>query len=147
MDIDARLGIEWQIQRELVRYVRLNDAQRWPELAAMFVEDGRLVRPSAPQAMLHGRAAILASFHARPADRRMHHVCANLQVEVSSPQAARAMSTYLIFGGSVADPAALPVLDAGPPVICAFEDELVLTADGWRFAARIGRMLFQSPRG
>jgi len=43
------------------------------------------------------------------------------------------------------------VLDASPPVLCEFQDRLVLTGEGWRFTQRHGRPLFRmpapSPRG
>ena len=145
MEAEARQRIEHDIGRLLVDYVALNDARRWVELASLFVTDGEMVRPSAPDQPIVGREAILASLQARPADRRMRHVCANVQVSVLSATAATATSTYVIYAGTLQGDDSLPVLDASPPVLCEFQDRLVLTGDGWRFTRRHGRPLFRMP--
>ena len=101
METESKHGIEQEIGQLLVDYVALNDARRWPELASLFVVEAELVRPSAPDQPIIGRDAILASFLARPADRRMRHVCANVQVTVQSATAATATSTYVIYAGTL----------------------------------------------
>ena len=145
MDAESTHRIEQDIGRLLVDFVALNDARRWPELASLFVADGVMVRPVAPDQPIVGRDAILASLLARPADRRMRHVCANVQVSVLSDTAATATSTYVIYAGTLQGDDSLPVLDASPPVLCEFQDRLVLTGDGWRFTQRHGRPLFRMP--
>jgi len=145
MDAESTHRIEQDIGRVLVAYVALNDARRWAELASLFVADGEMVRPSAPDQPIVGREAILASLLARPADRRMRHVCANVQVSVLSATAATATSTYVIYAGTLQGDDSLPVLDASPPVLCEFQDHLVLTGEGWRFTQRHGRPLFRMP--
>jgi hypothetical protein len=145
MDAESRNRIEQDVSRLLVAYVALNDARRWTELAALFVASGEMVRPSAPEQVIAGREAILAALLARPADRRTHHVCANIQVDVQSATAAAATSTYVIYAGTLRGGDSLPVLDAAPPVLCEFHDLLLLTPEGWRFTRRQGRLLFRMP--
>jgi hypothetical protein len=145
MQTELERHIDQQVGQLLVDYVALNDARRWPELASLFTADAQLVRPSAPDQPIIGREAILASFLARPADRRMRHVCANVQVTVLSATAAAATSTYVIYAGTLQGGDSLPVLDASPPVLCEFQDRLTLTAEGWRFTLRHGRPLFRMP--
>ncbi|WP_375393274.1 nuclear transport factor 2 family protein [uncultured Sphingomonas sp.] len=126
---DGRRAIEADCARLINLYANLNDAARWPEVAALYAEDGLMTRPTAPDAPVVGRAAILAAFTARP-PRTTRHVCANIVIDVDSATAARGRSAMLLFTG-------------GPtPLVGGFEDRFVLTNEGWRFAARRGSLDF-----
>lgn len=128
---DARRAIEWECTRLINLYARLNDAARWEEAAALYAENGLMTRPSAPDAPILGRAAILAAFSAR-APRATRHICSNIVIEVESATAARGSSAMLLFTG-------------GPtPLVGGFEDRFVLTDAGWRFAERRGSLDFVS---
>ena len=83
-----RRAIEADCERLIKRYVNLNDAQDWPAVAALYTEDARFARPSQPGVFIEGRAAILASFLARPA-RAQRHVIANVVIEVVRDPANR----------------------------------------------------------
>jgi hypothetical protein len=61
-----RRAIEQDCERLIKLYVNLNDAQDWPAVAALYTQDARFARPSKPGEFVHGRAAILAGFLARP---------------------------------------------------------------------------------
>lgn len=126
---DARRAIEWECTRLVNRYANLNDAARWEDVAALYVADGIMTRPSAPDIEIVGRAAILAAFTARP-PRTTRHVCANIVVDAESPTAARGTSAMLLFTGGAA------------PLVGGFTDRFVLTDDGWRFAERRGTIDF-----
>lgn len=144
MDDEARRAIQWDITQLLHRYANLNDLKAWGEVSALYVPEGVMYRPVAPDTPVRGREAILASFLARPATRTTKHFCANIEVAVQSPGEATAYSAYAIHGGARQGPETLPLLDAGPPVLCEFRDRLVLTSEGWRFAERRGVLLFRS---
>lgn len=144
MDIRQRQSIEWECQRLIHLYANLNDEGRWHDVAALYTEDGVMVRPSAPQAPVAGRERICASFLARPA-RASRHVCANVVVSVISAEEALAHSLILMFTGTAAGDGALPILNEAPPLIANFDDRLHLTTDGWRFAERRGSLCF-APR-
>ena len=60
------IAIEWECARLINRYALLNDAGRWDELVALYAEDGLMTRPTAPDAPIVGREALLAAFTARP---------------------------------------------------------------------------------
>jgi ketosteroid isomerase-like protein len=45
----------------ITRYAALNDAGDWDGVAALYTEDGRMSRPTAPDEFIDGRAAILAA--------------------------------------------------------------------------------------
>lgn len=126
---DVRRAIEADCARLIDLYANLNDAARWPEVAALYAEDGLMTRPTAPDAPVVGRAAILAAFTAR-APRTTRHICANIVIDVESTTAARGRSAMLLFTGGPA------------PLVGGFDDRFVLTGDGWRFAERRGWLDF-----
>jgi len=134
--------IEAACAKLILQYTRLNDAGRWEDVAALFTEDGIMARPGAPDVDIVGRAAILSAFLARPA-RASTHICSNIIVTVESATRASATSLILLFSGSAPKDGGLPVLDANVPKVGAYTDQFTLTSQGWRFAARRGRMLFR----
>lgn len=138
-----RMLAEQAIARLITRYVHLNDAHRWEDLAALYTADGRMNRPTAPDAFVEGRDAILASFQARP-PRASRHIVANIVVDVAEDgQSARAHSQILLFTGE-ADPAGgLPLQSPKPPLVGSYHDLLRLEGDGWKFAERRGSLDFR----
>ncbi len=135
-------AIEASCTKLIYRYAQLNDAGHWPEVAALFAADGIMARPGAPDVDIVGREAILAAFLARPA-RASVHICSNVIVTVVNETQASATSLILLFSGNAPDDGGLPTLDANSPKVGAYTDHFTLTAEGWRFAARRGRMLFR----
>ena len=129
MKAKDRRAIEHDCARLIALYANLNDEARWDEVAALYAEDGVMVRPTAPDAPTVGRDAILAAFKARP-PRTTRHVCSNVVIDVENSDAARGVSAMLLFTG------------AAEPLVGSFHDRFVLTADGWRFAERRGSLLF-----
>lgn len=129
MDALERLLAERAIERMIVDYAALNDAGDWDAVAAMYVPEGRMSRPSAPDNFIEGREAILAAFKARPA-RASRHIVANIRVMVSNTDAT-ANSQILLF--TAADQ---------PPLVGTYADRLTLTDDGWRFIERRGSLDF-----
>ncbi|WP_333837231.1 nuclear transport factor 2 family protein [Novosphingobium sp.] len=130
MTADERRAAEADCARLIALYANLNDAARWDEVAALYAEDGVMVRPTAPDAPVSGRAGILAAFQVRP-PRVTRHVCSNVVIEVESADSARGESAMLLFTGGPA------------PLVGSFHDRFVRTAEGWRFAERRGSLLFQ----
>jgi ketosteroid isomerase-like protein len=130
MTDDERRAIEHDCARLVAHYANLNDAGEWEQLAALYAEDGAMARPTAPDAPVMGRAAILAAFRARPA-RTSRHICSNVVIEVEGPDAARGTSAMLLFTAP----------DAAP-LVGSFHDRFMRTAEGWRFAERRGSLTF-----
>ncbi|MFD1949817.1 nuclear transport factor 2 family protein [Sphingomonas arantia] len=131
LDDDLRRAIEQDCAGLVNRYANLNDAGDWAGVAALYDEHGMMARPTAPDAPIVGRAAILAAFQARPT-RTTRHICANIVIDVESARTARGECAMLLF------------TDAAVPLIGSFHDRFVLTDEGWRFAERRGSLLFQS---
>ena len=111
-------------------FARCNDEGRWHDLAALFEEDGHLVRPSDPGHPIVGREAILQSFLARPAGAPRRHLVADPEVELMGGDAARACCRSIL------------VVDQGEGratvTVGGFVDQLRRTPQGWRFASRSG---------
>jgi len=128
---DARRAIEWDCARLINLYAALNDAARWAEVAALYTEDGSMTRPSAPDAPIVGRDAILAAFESRPA-RTTRHITSNIVVTILDADTATATSAMLLFTGADA-----------PPLVGGFVDLLHrVPGEGWRFAERRGSLTF-----
>lgn len=124
---DERRAIEADCARLIALYANRNDAADWQGVVALYAEDGLMTRPTAPDAPIIGRAAILAAFHSRP-PRKTRHVCSNVVIDVLSPTEAVGESAMLLFQPDM------------PPLAGSFHDRFVLTADGWRFAERRGSL-------
>jgi uncharacterized protein (TIGR02246 family) len=139
-----RLLVE-QACRDLVLQAAAHaDSRDADALAALFLADGVLVRPTGPE--LHGRAAIRDSYATRPAGRITRHMVTNSVVEIEMDGRARVRSHVLLWIGSEADepgPKGRPI--ASPLVLGEFDDQLSLTLDGWRIARRDAHFLLHAP--
>lgn len=136
------LAIEWECTRLINLYALLNDEARWEEVVALYAEDGLMTRPTAPDAPIVGRAALLEAFTARP-PRASRHVCSNIVVTVEGPAEASAESVILLFTGSDPGDGGLPVRDPAGPLVGTYRDRFRLTEEGWRFAERRGALSFR----
>ncbi|MEZ5697020.1 MAG: nuclear transport factor 2 family protein [Sphingomonadaceae bacterium] len=141
MDVEERHLVEHDCAKLNNRYALLNDAGEWDQLAALYTEDGRFSRPTAPDDFIVGRENILASFKARP-PRKSRHVIANIVVDAEGPATARAFSVIVLYQGEAAEDGALPKMTANSPFVGYFEDLIVNTPDGWRFQERKGGLDF-----
>jgi ketosteroid isomerase-like protein len=120
---------EWAIEKLIIGYAAHNDAADWDAVAALYVPDGRMSRPIAPDDFIEGRDAILAAFKARP-PRTTRHICANIRVWVDG-DSATAESQIMLFTAKDAT-----------PLVGSYHDRLIRTADGWRFTERRGSLDF-----
>lgn len=130
----------------ITEYAARLDAGLWEDVAALYVAEGRMSRPTAPDDFIEGREAILASFTARP-PRISRHVCINIRVEITDEATATATSQILLFTADAAEDGGLPIQSAAPPMVGTYADRLVKTEAGWRFAERRGSLDFRpAPR-
>lgn len=138
---DQRRAIEADVTRLIHQYIWANDTADWATCAALYTEDAVFRRPSGGDAIV-GRQAILASFLARK-PRSQRHAIANVLVDVVDANTATARSVIVLYMGDAAEDGGLPVQDPASPLIGTFTDRCVLTADGWRFAERVGGLDFR----
>ncbi len=130
MDTVEMMLAERACERLILDYAAFNDASNWDAIAALYVDTGRMSRPTAPNEFIEGREAILAAFQARP-PRTTRHVCANIRVTLASPTQATVSSQLLLFTGP--DQA---------PLVGSYMDKCVMTEIGWRFTERRGSLDF-----
>ena len=143
MTPEQRRAIEWDVTRLINMYANLNDLKQWAEVAATYLDDGEMIRPSAPHQPIVGRAAILESLLARSAERFTKHLCTNVVVSALSASEATAYSAYAIYSGAREADRSPPLLEKKAPTVCEFHDRLILTPAGWRFRRREGVILFR----
>ena len=141
MTEDERRAIEAHCERLIKLYVNLNDAHDWDGCAALYTADARMGRPSGGPP-IEGRESILAAFNARP-PRAQRHTVSNIVVDVENADNARAFSVIVLYQGDPAAAGELPAMSANSPLIGWYRDRLVRTAEGWRFAERIGGLDFK----
>jgi uncharacterized protein (TIGR02246 family) len=134
-ELDVLL-IERACLRVIVDSATFNDRKDWRALAALYTDDGVVVRPNGQR--LEGRAAIEAAYAAGSPDRVTRHLCSNMRVEVDGPDAARVTTAVLIVSGSRSDDpdVAFGVVPSERHVVGEFADRLVRTQDGWLIAER-----------
>lgn len=146
MTLQSRVHAE-QLCRDLVTSAAvLVDTQNYEGFAALFTEDGILCRPGAEP--LQGRAAIIASYRSKPAERITRHLLSNTLVQLASDTQAHATSNVLLWAGNITDPAGpfgRPL--QGRQVVGEFEDWFVLTVEGWRIQRREARFLLFQDHG
>jgi uncharacterized protein (TIGR02246 family) len=130
MDELTRVLAEREIERLITEYAARNDASDWPGVAALYTDDGRMSRPTAPDDFIEGREAILAAFKSRPA-RTTRHICANIRVTLTGDKSASAISQIMLFTGA-----------NQAPMVGSYHDKLTLTTTGWRFTERRGSLDF-----
>ena len=121
--------------QQIHRYAQLNDAGAIADLCQMFTENAVFARPSDPDNPIHGRAAIRASFEARP-PRRTLHIIFNVKVLVESSTRARATSDVILITADAAA-TAVPILTRFDG---SFSDVLHRVGNEWLFASRRGQI-------
>ncbi|WP_330349932.1 nuclear transport factor 2 family protein [Streptomyces sp. NBC_00582] len=138
MDPIAQLLAERACRRLLLDLVRRLDLDEPGSVAELFTEDGVWTWPEGDR-LVKGRAALRAHFGSRPADRHARRLMADVRVEVTSPDTARATSYFTTYR---MDPAPGPA----PVGIGHYEDTLHRTPDGsWLLAARTLRLPCDRP--
>jgi 3-phenylpropionate/cinnamic acid dioxygenase small subunit len=142
LDDAMRTRIERACERLSIAYANHVDARRYDAFVELFADDAHLNAGGA----LDGKAAIRRAM-ARRSDRlRSRHVLTNILIEALDAEHARGV-TYLSLYRHVGDESlgVQPVDGFQPAAIGQYDDEFVLTSDGWRFARRELSLAFRNP--
>ena len=135
MDALTRLLIKDACRELVLRSAACADAHDPRGLAALFTEDGTLVRPDG--STLQGRSAIEAAYRARPAERITRHLVTGSLTDIESAELAHVHSSVLLWSGSTTDAEGPQGRPAHPrQLVGSFDDRCVLTPQGWRIAQR-----------
>jgi hypothetical protein len=140
LDTSTRLAIEAELTQLISRFSHYIDSGRYQELALLFTEDGIFDRVGQ---VLNGRDAILEAMRNRHSFLTRHMVSNVLFTHIDAQEARATMyvANFVGHGGK----AQLPVGFALPePAILEFDDTYRRTADGWRIAHRIARVIMKS---
>jgi 3-phenylpropionate/cinnamic acid dioxygenase small subunit len=130
-------AIGWACERLIHHYAMLNDAGDFHAMAALFTEDGAFARPTQPDALIHGRAAILASFLGRPA-RYTRHLITSVVITVEDAEHAAGRSYLSLHTGQAGE--TLPRQDQPAYLIGDFHDRFRLEDGVWKFSERRGSL-------
>lgn len=129
-----RLMIDHACRALVQRAADAADAANADQLARLFMADAELHRPGGD--VLAGRAAILASYRARPANRITRHLVVSTSVEVESAGRARGVTRVLLWSSSTAEAAGPQGRRATRQVLGAFDDEFAKQGGAWLIAKR-----------
>jgi hypothetical protein len=141
----ARRDIEHACTRLVTRFMTFFDAQEYAAIGPLFAPGGVLVRASEPDAPLVGREAIVRALEARPPQRLTRHLCTNIDIEVDEADHATGSCYLLLYAADMSErPSANGYSVAGKRAVGEYHDEFVRTAEGWRFARRVGRILMHT---
>jgi uncharacterized protein (TIGR02246 family) len=134
-ELDVLL-VERACARVVIDSATFNDRKDWPALAALYTDDGVVVRPNGQR--LEGRAAIETAYASGSPDRVTRHLCSNMRIDVDGPDSARVTTAVLIVSGvRSADPdVTFGIIPSEHHVVGEFDDRLVRTDAGWRIAER-----------
>jgi hypothetical protein len=141
MNATERMTIEWACERLCRQYNIYSDLSDFDSLCALFTDDALFIRPTMPDVEIKSRAEILAAFSKRP-PITVQHQMNNCVVDVQSPTEATGICVLAFLMAPGTD---MPLPRIGGPIhFGEFRDRFVLTADGWKFAERRGRMVLKS---
>jgi hypothetical protein len=145
MTENTKQAIELACTKLINQFAVFNDAGRHNDLADLFTDEGQYARPTDPENYVQGRAAILAAFTGRPADKLTRHLITNIVVDVIGPTSASGLCYVTLYAGSTGKPAEKHAYQANPSqLIGEYHDMFVLTPAGWKFSKRQGRLIFST---
>jgi len=132
-----RAAIGWECERLIHLYAMLNDAGDFQAMADMFTDDGVFARPSQADALIRGKAAILAAYTSRP-PRFTRHMITSVVVTVEDGNNARAHSYLSLHTGQPGE--GLPRPAEPNYFIGDFKDRFVRRDGVWKFSERLGSL-------
>jgi SnoaL-like domain len=145
----TRDNIERECTRLLVRSLRYFDQCDWRAYAALFAENGILIRANLPNEPLQGRAAIEAALKTRPTDRLTRHHCSNIDIQIESPSRATGSCYALVAAANIPTDAANRPLNGWPAdgsfKSGEYNDEYECVGGVWQIAKRTGLFTVGSP--
>lgn len=144
MTPEQKSAIEWECRQLALQFTAHNDRQEWDEMCSLLTEDATFARPTDPDNPLKGRAAIQAAYEARPANRITRHICTNMIVTAMSPSQASGTMYALLYAGAEDNRGDLGIVADDRQLVGEFEDDYVLTEEGWRIDCRRGRIIFST---
>lgn len=135
------LAIAHACEQHVLRMMWALDHGDVEGFAAGFDERGRWSRRGET---LEGRDAILAATRRRKPAVRLHHVLTNVIVDVQDERQAR-LRCYMTGARAEVAPDVPPPVPAQERALWSYDDELLLTPEGWRVQHRRTVRIFENP--
>lgn len=134
IDVENRLAIESACTRVVHQYAYMVDFRDYDGFADLFTEkcvfDVNGQTASSREEMRVGVART-------PADLLRRHVTTNILIDVIDENSAHGVAYFTVYRARLdKDQSVLPALR--PAVVGHYKDKFVKTAEGWKFAERIG---------
>ena len=121
------------------------DDRDFGRFAALFVDNGRLYRPTTPDPVV-GPEAIRDSYGKNPPNRFNRHLITNFRIDIHSSVEVKARAYVTLMsteaGDQVADVFGAPVHRC---LVGEFHDHCVRTRNGWRFQERRAEFTLNMP--
>ena len=145
-DLLERVFAERACERLSLQFGLYNDTGRFRELADLFVDDGVLVRPLAPDLPLVGRDAIFRDFADKLRGFTVRHVFTNILIDVGSKERASGITYFTVYRQEFVPEAGAAFDFEGIVYLGEYHDEFCRTSQGWRFTRRDGRIRMRLDR-
>lgn len=123
----------------VVEFASRIDAGQAHTLGELLAPDASFARPTAPDAIIQGRDAILSAFAARPKHLVSQHLNLNIRIRLTGPDTAEGHSVVMLYLANAGDEL-VPGKGrpTGAPLLGTWTDTFVRTPEGWRFKDRRG---------
>jgi SnoaL-like domain len=140
------LVIERACERLIYEFFEAIDTRNDHHLTNLFIAECTYARPIEPNTIISGIENVVKAFVARPRGRASRHICSNVRITVESATRARGNHRVVLVSGPTDAPAhpQFGFKADERQLIGEFDDEFVKTSEGWRFAARRGRVILHT---
>lgn len=141
MDSQQLLDCERSCTRLCHDFAWAVDTRRYELFASLFTPDGIFDRAGQTS---RGQAQILKFLNARPVGKVTRHVNSNIRISMTGPETATGNCYTLVFGAELPPGTEVKLpLPSALPMLVEYEDDYVLTPDGWKFGQRRVNIVFQ----
>lgn len=140
-----RRNIEFACAALPVEYCEIVDAKDYQRLREVFAENASFVSPAAPDKVIRGADAIIASLSMIPPALVTQHFALNIRIQPESADAAGGSCRILLYTADAGEPETLEGRKAAEKQrIGIYYDRYVRTPAGWRIAERRGKTLLHT---
>ncbi|MEO8546682.1 MAG: nuclear transport factor 2 family protein [Burkholderiaceae bacterium] len=139
MDFEQGMRCEQECARLSHDFAWAVDRGLHDAFIALFIPEGALERAGE---VLRGPTALRRFLEAMPVNRTMRHLCSNIRIDMTDERHAKGTSAVMMVHALAATGTSLP-LPAAVPLVAEYEDDYLLTDNGWKFQYRKTIIVFK----
>jgi hypothetical protein len=143
MNADERMTIEQQCRDLIVAATQHGDHREPEKAAALFSKDGTWLRGGTAYT---GPDQVVESYRRGSATQVTRHINGGTLVTVLDDDHAESVTYYLAISHDPGSEDAQLPLPLSPFSMGEWHDSFVRTGDGWRFASRATKRIFERPK-